>query len=306
MQSSLNPASSASPTPAARPGSPTWLVTPGIVPARFATAVASGAAVALLDLEDSVPAEAKAVARASVLAFVGTRSADEAGPLVGVRINVVDGAEGRRDVAAMTERNVWPDLILVPKVESSLDIGAVVRTVAGAHPTTQVWALIESPQAIVGLSDIVQTPGLAGVLFGAADYAAAAGCRITSRALWYPRSQLVTAAAAVGIPAIDSPFFALDDMEALRRETLEAVELGFAGKVAIHPRQLPVIEEAFAPSPRELEAARAVLAAADRASAGVTTAEGAMVGPPLVAAARAVVRRADRALRFTTQTAKVR
>ncbi len=67
------------------------------------------------------------------------------------------------------------------------------------------------------------------MLFGAADYAVAAGCRITSRAMWYPRCQIVTAAAAAGIPAVDTPYFRLDDPDGLRQEALEAVELGFSG-----------------------------------------------------------------------------
>jgi citrate lyase subunit beta/citryl-CoA lyase/(S)-citramalyl-CoA lyase len=299
MQSPLIRASSVPPASAGF-GGPSWLVTPGVAPARFDTAVGSGAEVVLLDLEDSVPAEAKADARAAVLSFLGARARGAAGALVGVRINSLDCADGLRDVAAMAELCLWPDLVVVPKVEVDCDIEAVVRAVRLARVATQVWALIESPRGVVGLASIVATPGLAGVLFGAADYAAASGCQITSRAMWYPRSQLVTAAAAAGIPAVDSPFFALEDLDGLRRDALEAVELGFAGKVAVHPHQLSVIAEAFAPSPHELETARAVLAAAAGVSGGITTAGGAMVGPPLVKAARAVVRRADRNSSVTT------
>ncbi|MFE0642185.1 HpcH/HpaI aldolase/citrate lyase family protein [Streptomyces sp. NPDC058877] len=298
----LNRANSAPPYPAG-PSGPTWLVTPGIAPARFDTAVGSGADVVLLDLEDSVPAGSKADARAAVLAFAGARTRGAGGPLLGVRINAVDGAEGLRDLAAMDEGRLRPDLVVVPKVESGREIEAVVQAARGAQTAPKVWALIESPRGIVELSCIVQSPGLAGVLFGAADYAAAAGCQLTSRAMWYPRAQLVTASAAAGIPAVDSPFFSLDDQDGLRRDALEAVELGFAGKVAVHPRQLSVIAQAFAPSPRELEAARAVLDAASavaKAGGAITTADGVMVGPPLVEAALAVVRRAGHRPAVTT------
>ncbi|MER5563766.1 aldolase/citrate lyase family protein [Streptomyces sp. NPDC002506] len=274
------------------PCGPTWLVTPGIVPTRFDAAVAAGAEVVLLDLEDSVPAGAKAGARAAVLAFSGTREREPAGPLLGVRINSVD-SQGLVDLAAMAEKGQWPDLVVVPKVESASDIAAVVRSVRIAAAATKVWALIESPRGVVALPGIVNTPGLAGVLFGAADYAAAAGCQMTSRAMWYPRSQLVTAAAAAGIPAVDSPYFSLDDQDGLRLDAQEASELGFTGKVAVHPRQLAVIRQAFAPSQQELATAHAVLAAAAGAAGGITTAGGAMVGPPLIEAARAVVRRAS-------------
>ncbi|MFJ4679057.1 HpcH/HpaI aldolase/citrate lyase family protein [Kitasatospora sp. NPDC088783] len=297
MQLSLDRARPAPPA-AAGPGAQTWLVTPGITPTRFASAVGSGAEAVLLDLEDSVPAEAKAGARESVLTFAGRCPPRGAGPLLGVRINSVDTPEGLRDLTAMADRGLWPDLVVVPKVESGDVVASVVQSVHAARAATRVWALIESPRAVLALPDIVRTPGLAGVLFGAADYAAAAGCRITPRAMWYPRSQLVTAAAAAGIPAVDSPHFSPDPGE-LRRETLEAVELGFAGKVAVHPRQLPVIAQAFAPSPQELETARAVLAAATGAGGRITTVGGAMVGPPLVEAARAVVRRAERVAGLT-------
>ncbi|MFJ9327231.1 HpcH/HpaI aldolase/citrate lyase family protein [Streptomyces sp. NPDC101230] len=275
-------------------GGVTWLVTPGGAANRFETALASGADIVLLDLEDSVPAEAKAGARDGVLAFVSEHARRPGGPLLGVRINAADTAEGLRDVVAMADLSLWPDLVVVPKAEYGRDIAAVVRAVRRARSATKVWALIESPQGVVGLPGIMRVPGLAGVLFGAADYAAAAGCGLTSRAMWYPRSQLVTAAAAAGLPAVDSPYFFLDDQDGLRRDALEAVELGFAGKVAVHPRQLKVIAEAFTPGSREVEEARAVLAAAARADGAITTAGGAMVGPPLVkAAARTVARRAS-------------
>ncbi|MFB7176904.1 HpcH/HpaI aldolase/citrate lyase family protein [Streptomyces sp. NPDC056257] len=188
---------------------------------------------------------------------------------------------------------------MVPKVESGREIEAVVQAVREAQTAPKVWALIESPRGIVGLPGIVHTPGLAGVLFGAADYAAVAGCQLTSRAMWYPRAQLVTAAAA-GLPAVDSPYFCLEDQDGLRRDALEAVEMGFVGKVAVHPCQLSVIAQAFAPSLRELEAARAVLDAASEAGSSITTVDGAMVGPPLVKAALDVVRRAGHSPAVTT------
>ncbi|MGW4053702.1 HpcH/HpaI aldolase/citrate lyase family protein [Streptomyces sp. NPDC004779] len=306
MQPPLDRANSAPPD-TARPSGPTWLVTPGITPARFDTAVGSGAEVVLLDLEDSVPTGSKADARAAVLPFASARTRKSGGPLLGVRINAVGGAEGLRDLAAMAEEGLWPDLVVVPKVESGRQIEAVVQAACGAQAAPKVWALIESPRGVVELAGIVRTPGLAGVLFGAADYAAAAGCQLTSRAMWYPRAQLVTAASAAGIPAVDSPFFSLDDQDGLRQDALEAVELGFAGKVAVHPRQLSVIAQAFAPSPRELESAHAVLDAAcavAKEGGAITTADGAMVGPPLVEAALAIVRRAGHRSSATTSATK--
>ncbi|MGR3875628.1 HpcH/HpaI aldolase/citrate lyase family protein [Streptomyces graminifolii] len=103
---------------------------------------------------------------------------------------------------------------------------------------------------------------------------------------------MANSAGSAGVPAIDSPYFDVPNLEGLRREAECARALGFQGKGAVHPRQVPVITQAFTPSEDEVAAARAVVAADQEASAAVTTLGGQMLGPPLVAAARAVVDRA--------------
>lgn len=254
----------------------------------------SGADVALLDLEDSVPPVSKDAARADVLDFLGGegRTGDRGGTALGVRINALSTVPGLRDLGELATAGLWPELLLVPKVEAARDVELVAQLMDTHEGPCQIWALIETPRAIRNLASIVRAPAIAGVLFGAADYAAAAGCRLSGRALLYPRAVLAAEAAAAGLPAVDSPYFGLHDVDGLRKETEEAIELGFIGKVAVHPRQLPVIEAAFRPNPRELAAARAVVSAADTADGGITTVNGHMVGPPLVAVARAVTARA--------------
>ncbi|MGW1562888.1 HpcH/HpaI aldolase/citrate lyase family protein [Streptomyces sp. NPDC002144] len=272
----------------------TWLVTPASTPGRFEAAAGSGADVALLDLEDSVPADRKTAARAAVIGRLSP-SAESVGSghtVLGVRINAPGTVHGLKDLVAIAESGVRPSVLLVPKVESARDVDMVSKIIGAEDGQRRVWALIETPLGIRRLSAILQAPALAGVLFGAADYAAAAHCRLNSRALWHPRSVLSAEAAAAGLPAIDSPYFDLRDPDGLRREAEEAVELGYLGKVAIHPRQLPVIQDAFRPTIQELAAAQAVVAAADAAHGQITTVDGHMVGPPLVAAARAVTARA--------------
>ncbi|MEV7087988.1 aldolase/citrate lyase family protein [Streptomyces sp. NPDC093085] len=270
------------------------MVTPGISPDRFATAAGSGADVALLDLEDSVPEPQKDEARRLVLRFLRLHDQGEATfpATVGVRVNAPGTLHGLKDLAELAEHGHWPDLLLVPKAESARDIGLVDQIRGDASTPSQVWALIESPRGIQNLTDILRAPCLTGVVFGAADYAAEAGCKITSRAMWYPRAILAAMAATSGLPAVDSPYFSLHDPDGLRREAEEAAELGFVGKVAIHPAQLPVIQDAFRPSRSELEFARAVVEAADAADGTITTVGGAMVGPPIVAAARSLTARA--------------
>lgn len=273
----------------------TWLVTPGCSPGRFTTATGSGADIALLDLEDSVPAVAKAAARAEVLAFLrkGNETGSGGAAALGVRVNPLHTSDGLQDLLDLAGCEVGPAVLLVPKVEAARDLELVAGIVDMPNRPCRVWALIETPQALANLSNILRAPHLAGVVFGAADYAAAAGCHLGGRALWYPRAALAAGAAAAGLPAVDSPYFGLHDVDGLRQETEQAVELGFVGKVAIHPRQLSVIQAVLRPDPADVEAARAVVRAADAAGGGITTVDDRMVGPPLVAAARAMTLRAD-------------
>lgn len=272
-----------------------WLVTPASAGRRIHAALQSSADLALLDLEDAVADDAKDSARTAALDVLAQYDPADAKalPMAGLRVNALDSLHGLLDLIGLARSAVRPRVLVIPKVESPRDVEIAAAVVGGArqdHPL--VWALIETPQAIQNLPEILQARGLAGVLFGTADYAAAAGCSRTSRALWYPRSVLAAGAAAAGLPAIDSPYFDLRDPDGLRRETEEAAELGFTGKVAVHPAQLPVIQAAFRPSATALAHARAVVSAADACTAGITTVDGQMVGPPLVAAARALTTRA--------------
>ncbi|WP_395108335.1 HpcH/HpaI aldolase/citrate lyase family protein [Actinomadura sp. SCN-SB] len=290
----------------------TWLITPAATPDRFSSALGCGADVVLLDLEDSVPHHRKDQARTAALTFLaeveaGTKAATGDGrTAVGMRLNGPGTLASLRDLVAVAESGVHPAVLLIPKVESPRDIDLVAEvlsvdgdTHAGrTGPSTGMWALIETPLAIHRLQEILTSRSLAGVVFGAADYAAAAGCRRTASALRYPRAALAAGAAAAGLPAVDSPHFDLDDPDGLRREAEEAYDLGFTAKGAVHPRQLAIIRAAFQPSPQELDHARAVVHAADTADAAhpITLADGSMVGPPLLDAARALIDQADGAL----------
>lgn len=272
----------------------TWLITPASAADWLDTARSAGADVALLDLEDSVPHHRKDAARAAAIGCLA-EATDGGTTVLGLRLNAPCTVHGLRDLVAVAESGLLPAVLLVPKVESARDVEFIAKVLGADDGQPRVWALIETPRAIQCLPEILGSRSLAGVVFGAADYAAAAGCSRRSSALWYPRSALAAGAAAAGLPAIDSPYFDLADPDGLRREAEEAKDFGFVGKGAVHPAQLSLIREAFLPSAQELAAAHAVVTAADAAHGGITTVDGRMVGPPLVAAARALTARAGEA-----------
>jgi citrate lyase subunit beta/citryl-CoA lyase/(S)-citramalyl-CoA lyase len=109
----------------------------------------------------------------------------------------------------------------------------------------------------------------------------------------YARSALVNSAMARGVPALDSPFFDLHDLEGLARESQRAKDLGYCGKGAVHPRQVPVIDAAFRPTPAETSTALAVLAAAQASGGSITSVDGSMVGRPFFLAAQAIAEQSE-------------
>ncbi|MEU8759863.1 CoA ester lyase [Streptomyces sp. NPDC048659] len=267
-----------------------WFITPGHASECFPTAYQCGADVALVDLEDSVPAVAKSSARAAACGFFAASAVT--GTTLGVRISSPATLDGVRDLAAIAAFPRKPRIVLIPKVESPRDIAIVAGVLDTPGYTPLLYALIESPYAMEVLPSIVRADRIAGVLFGTADYAAATGSTMAWEAMLHARSTLVTSAAAAGIPAIDSPFFDLDDLDGLRREAEQVKSLGFAGKSCVHPRQLSTVTEVFGPTDEEIAAARAIVEAAETAGGRIVRVGHRMIGPPMVAAARSLLARA--------------
>ncbi len=267
------------------------MVTPAVATGRFDRARTCGAAVTLVDLEDSVAPHHKDTARELAAGFFTTATAG--GPVAGVRMNSLLTRDGIRDLLALADYPSRPPLVLVPKVESARDIEITATALDRDGYAPQIWALIESPRAIEEAASILRAPRLAGALFGAADYALLTGGRRTWEALLHARSVLANSAAAAGVAVVDSPFFELDDLEGLLREAELAKALGYVGKTAVHPSQVPVINEAFRPSEAELAHARAVVAARQQNGASITSVGGQMVGAPFYAAAVALTERAE-------------
>ncbi|MEU9148528.1 CoA ester lyase [Streptomyces sp. NPDC048349] len=275
-----------------RPGR-AWIITPGLRPERFATAQNSGAAVAVVDIEDSVALHDKQAARTAAQQFFAVPTAP---CTLGIRMNSPLTIEGTQDLVAMAAYTAKPDLIVVPKVESNRDIELVAGVLDSDGYTPDIWALIESPRAFDTLPAIMSAPRLGGVIFGSADYAASVRCGLGWDALHYARCALINAATAAHIPAIDAPTWELDDPSALRREAEQARELGFYGKGCVHPRHATVINEVFTPSEDEIAHARAIVAAADASGNGVTTVDGHMRGTPFFNRARALLAEVEGAL----------
>lgn len=250
--------------------------------------------VAVLDLEDAVAPEAKADARDAAVAAV---RGGGFGPRLGVRINGLDTDWGLDDLTAM--KAAGATLIVAPKVETPEAIHAL--SAAGLAKGCALWAMIETPRALMALADIATADGaLDGLMLGVNDLAKALGTGASpDREPFKPwLAMLVAAARANGLLAIDGVFNRIDNADGLTAEALQGRLYGFDGKSLIHPSQIAAANAAFSPSEAEIADARAIVAAFDAPGAegqGAIRVNGAMVERLHLEQAKALLARADRA-----------
>lgn len=250
--------------------------------------------VVILDLEDAVAPDAKAEARDRIAAAV--RAGGYGAREIVVRVNGLETEWAAEDLAMVAQ--VRPDAVLVPKVSSADDIA---RAAPGGLP---VWAMIETPRAILDIGAIAAAPGLAAFVMGTNDLGKDMRARMTPgrEAFHAALSLTVTAARAHGLIAIDGVFNDIADEAGLAAECEQGRTLGFEGKSAIHPAQLDACNRIFAPAEEEVAAARAIIAAfalPENVGAGVLKVEGKMAerlhleeAERLVATAEAIAARA--------------
>lgn len=275
------------------------LFAPGDSERKIVKAGASGADLVLLDLEDSVAADAKAAARATVVQHL--RSAERAQPQW-VRINPLDTDHALEDLAEIVPAR--PDGILLPKASRAeadrlhhyLTAMEAVWGLKQGDIATMVLAT-ETAQAMFGLGDYAGTPRLAALSWGAEDSAAALGAshnRLDDGSYDAPyqllRSLCLMGAAAAGVAAIETIHGDYKDLSGLEQVAGAARRAGFRGMLAIHPDQVPVINAAFSPSDAEIEqAARIVAAFEANPRAGTIGLDGAMLDMPHLRRAQAVL-----------------
>lgn len=269
------------------------LFCPGIERRKIEKAAGVAADAVILDLEDAVAPDAKHQAREVVVAALA--ELDFAGKERIVRINPVGSGLEEDDLEAILGGREKPDAILLPKVESSAAVEKIAWHLDDGG--IDLLALIETARGVVRLGEISESSErLKALVFGAEDLVGSLGGirTVEGREVHVARSLVALHAAAEGLEAIDSPTIQLDDEARLRRECREALEMGYTGKLAIHPRQLDPILDVFLPSDEELDKANRLLDAFERHRSegrGVFELDGRMVDMPMVRAAERVVRR---------------
>ncbi len=235
----------------------------------------------ILDLEDAVAPEAKEAARAQVCAAV--KAGGYGHRELVIRINALDTPWGKADMDGAAE--AAPDAVLLPKPCTSADILRAVEALsrAGAPDQTRLWAMTETPLAILNLRDIASaSPRLACLVMGTNDLVKETRADLSAnrRPALYWLSATITAARAFGLDALDGVYNDFKDAEGFRRECVHGRRLGFDGKTLVHPDQIAVANEVFAPLEAEIAWAKKIIAAfeaPENKGKGVITVEGRMV-----------------------------
>jgi citrate lyase beta subunit len=264
------------------------LSTPASAVDKYSKGHEAGADICVLDLEDSIPPWGKEKARHQAEDFFTAPTAKAT--RCGVRINAVTEPDGLRDLLALQRYEVKPAVVVIPKVESARDVEIVAGVLGPVSPDLELFAVIETPRGLENVASIAAASGrLRALIFGAADYSIEVGARLSWDFLVHARARVVNAARAAGLEVVDAPLFEIADLGGLREEGGRARDLGFSGKIAIHPRQIPVINELFSPDARTLEKARKVVLAGRSNDSGIAVVDGVMTGLPFFEASRKLI-----------------
>lgn len=275
-------------------------------------AASSDADVVFCDLEDSVSPSEKDRARATTISALV--ELDWGRKLRGVRINAIDSIWAVDDIIKLaTKAGDNLDLIIVPKVKRPRDIWFVetllnnIDNQLSRRPSIALEILIEEVEALVHIDEIAFcSPRIQALIIGPGDLAASQGVRTLSTGapsagypgdLWhYARSRLVVAARAAGVDAIDGPFSSFRDPDGYRAQAVQTSIMGFVGKWAIHPSQIPIANDVFSPTAEELNRAKEIVAAyneAERHGFGAANHNGHMIDAATVRILRGILERGE-------------
>ncbi|MCT9080974.1 HpcH/HpaI aldolase/citrate lyase family protein [Streptomyces fulvoviolaceus] len=261
----------------------TWLYAPGDRPHVVAKALASGADVVVIDLEDAVAPDRKEYAREAT----AERLSEPQPVPVHVRVNALGGPLAAADLAAVAALPGVSGLRL-PKVTSPDQIIHIAQTTAPADGgATPLYALLETALGVERAYAIAAAhPALHGIALGEADLRADLGVREDAGLDW-SRSRVIVAARAAGLaPPPQSVHPDIRDLDGLAATCAHGRTLGFLGRAAIHPRQLPVIERAYLPTEEELEQAETIVKAATAEQGAQALPDGRFIDAAVVAAAQ--------------------
>ena len=265
-----------------------YLFVPADRPERAVKAAQLPADAVIIELEDGVSPENKSSARDAAGKILA--ETDFGQQTVALRPNRIATLEGVADMQAMSTWQQRPDLMILPKVESEGEVLIYDALLSEMGADCECMVLIESSRGLLNAASIVAaSPRITCLSFGFADLSAELGCKPTWEVLSAYRSSLVASCGPTGVVPVDAPFLNLKDPDGLVSECQKVRDMGYAGKLCIHPSQLESVNGAFRPTQEEISQARKIVSAAEAQGSGVIVVDGRMVDKPVVETAKRTV-----------------
>jgi (S)-citramalyl-CoA lyase len=271
-----------------------FIFTPGLKPDMYPKALASGADIVCIELEDGIAPKDKAEARRNALALFEQPQADDGVERI-VRINSMREHFGIEDVNAVLATDTPPPALMMPKVRTPDEVVMLDQLLTEAGHATRLHVIIETNEGLEAAFEIARcSPRIDAMFFGGVDMAAELRCVNSYDTLLYARSRVVHASAAAGLEVIDVPFLDLDDPQGMRVEAEKVRDLGFAGKGSVHPKQIAALNEVFTPTQAQIARARRIIAEFEKADTGLVVIDGKLIEKPVLREMHRIVAIADR------------
>ena len=271
-----------------------FIFTPGLRPEMYPKALATEADIVCVELEDGIAPRDKPAARANAMKLFENPQADDGIERI-VRINSLREAFGMADVQAVLAADTPPPGLMMPKVRSPDEVVLLDDLLTERGHETRLHVIIETNAGLEAAYDIAHSsPRIDALFFGGVDMAAELRCENAWEPLLYARSRVVHAAASAGLDAIDVPYLDLEDPDGMERAAIQARDLGFSGKGAVHPRQIAALNAVFTPSPERIARARRIIAGFEAADTGLVVIDGKLIEKPVLREMHRIVAIAER------------
>jgi len=259
-----------------------FIFTPGLNPDMFPKAIASGADMVCIELEDGIAIKDKNEARKNTIEALKTLEVKSGVELV-VRVNCQRTKFGLLDLEAFISSKLKVKAIMLPKVKTSDEIKFIDDLLTDCNLDTDLHVIMETNEALQNIYEIAHSSKrIVALYFGGVDMAAELRVPNSYQNLLYARSKLVHAGASAGIDVIDVPYLDLEDMDGMKKEAELVRDLGFTGKGSIHPKQINVLNEIFTPSKEEISKAKKIVDQFSESDTGLVVIDGKLIEKPVL------------------------
>ena len=259
-----------------------FIFTPGLNPEMFPKALASGADMVCIELEDGIAIKDKDEARKSTINALKTLEVKNDVELV-VRVNCQRTKPGLLDFEALISSKLRVKALMLPKVKTPDEITFIDDLLTDCNLDTDLHVIMETNEALENIYDIAHaSKRIVALYFGGVDMAAELRVPNSYENLVYARSKLVHAGASVGVDVIDVPYLDLEDMNGMKKEAELVRNLGFTGKGSIHPKQINILNEVFTPSNDEITKAKKIIDQFNASDTGLVVIDGKLIEKPVL------------------------